>query len=61
MRVVSSAYVQMAECFVAAAMSLMYRMKNVVDSVLPCGMPWVMCCGFDCAESVCNVCMRLVK
>ena len=36
-------------------------MKNVVDRVLPCGMPSVMSSGFDIALSVCSVCILLVK
>ena len=42
----------MFECFVVDEMSLMYSMKNVVDNVLPCGMPCVMICGSDCVWSV---------
>jgi hypothetical protein len=37
----------MFECFLMFEMSLIYKMKNVVDSVLPCGIPWVMICGSD--------------
>ena len=50
--VLSSAYVYISECFVVFQISFMYRMKNVVDSVLPCGIPCVIVCGFDCASSV---------
>ena len=45
----------MLEWVVVVEMSLMYSMKNVVDSVLPCGMPCVMICGSDCVWSVCRV------
>jgi hypothetical protein len=51
----------MSECLVVVAMSLIYRIKKVVDRVLPCGIPCVMSCGFDVALSVCNVCVLLVK
>ena len=36
-------------------------MKNVVDSVLPCGIPSVMISGSDSVWSVCSVCVRFVK
>ena len=37
--VVSSAYVYTFDLGVGLMMSLMYRRKRVVDSVLPCGTP----------------------
>ena len=37
--VVSSAYVYTFDLGVVLMMSLMYRRKRVVDSVLPCGTP----------------------
>lgn len=40
---------------------LVYRRKNVVESVLPCGMPCVMFCVFDFACCVCVDCFRFVK
>lgn len=38
--VVSSAYVYTVDCGTVWMMLLMYSRKKVVDSVLPCGMPW---------------------
>ena len=51
----------MLECFVVDEMSLMYSMKNVVDNVLPCGMPCVMICGSDCEWSVWSVWILFLK
>jgi hypothetical protein len=34
-------------------MSLMYRRKKVVESVLPCGMPWVMVCVWFMLRAAC--------
>jgi hypothetical protein len=39
----------------------MYRMKKVVDSVLPCGMPCVIICLDEVAYSVCVVWILFLK
>ena len=39
----------------------MYRRKNVVESVLPCGIPCVMVCVADCACCVCVDCFLFLK
>ena len=61
MSVVSSANVYTCESGTVLMMSLMYRRKKVVESVLPCGMPWVMVCVVDVACCVCVVCCRFSK
>jgi hypothetical protein len=60
-RVVSSAYVYTFELGTVSMMLFMYRRKKVVDNVLPCGMPCVMICDFDCACCVCVDCSRFEK
>jgi hypothetical protein len=59
--VVSSAYVYTVEAGTVLMMSLMYKRKNVVDSVLPCGIPCVMVRDRDFACCVCVVWVRLLK
>ena len=61
MSVVSSANVYTSEFGTVLMMSLMYRRKNVVDSVLPCGMPSVMILLLDIACCVCVVCCLFWK
>jgi len=51
----------MSEYCAVVQISLMYRLKSVVESVLPCGMPSVIVCCSDCACSVWSVCVRLLK
>ena len=61
MSVVSSAYVYTLELGTVWMMSLMYRRKKVVESVLPCGIPSVITRSSDWACCVCVVWMRFRK
>lgn len=61
MSVVSSAYVYTVPLWIVFRMSLMYRRKNVVDRVLPWGIPCVIVCVLDVACCVCVDCCRFVR
>ena len=53
MKVVSSAKVNTFEFGTAWLILLIYMRKNVVDNVLPCGIPCVIICGWEMACWVC--------
>lgn len=60
-KVVSSAYVYTFEFGTVLIMLFMYSKKKVVERVLPCGIPCVMVCVFDCACCVWSDCLRFLK